>query len=54
MNTIHKDLLSLKKDKNDIRNEVIKNITKMLINRKLLDNKNLDETIKKIKSYLHP
>jgi DNA-directed RNA polymerase subunit H (RpoH/RPB5) len=50
MNTIHKDLLSLKKDKNDIRNEVIKNITKMLINRKLLDNKNLDETIKKIKS----
>ena len=42
-------LLSLNKNKNDIRNEILKNIIKMLINRDLLKEKDESKNIEKLK-----
>lgn len=44
-----KRLLSLNKNKNDIRNEILKNIIKMLTNRQLLKEEEEDKNIDKLK-----
>ena len=44
-----KRLLSLNKNKNDIRNEILKNIIKMLTNRQLLKEEEESKNIDKLK-----